>query len=298
MASPRSLARGHPGPGPGLSSRARAFTRADPLAGVAVLLLIGLIAVAFAAPLISPHGPFELAGRSFEAPNAAFPLGTDRVGRDVLTRVIWGARLSLFVGVVAVGLGVGIGGMWGMASGYWGGRLDLFTQRVIDVLAAFPAIVLALALVAILGQSVTNVVIALAVIFLPSTARTMRGVALGVRHTEYVTAAVAIGSDHRAILWKHVVPNCVPAWLVLATSDIAVAITAEASLSYLGVGVPPDEASWGGMLAAAAQSYISVAPWLALAPGAALTATILSLNFLGDAVRDRLDPRLQHRGAS
>lgn len=276
----------------------RRFAKASWGFGIPLAVLLGVIVLGVAAPVVSPHDRYAFVGGSFEQPNAAFPFGTDRLGRDVLSRVIWGTRLSLVVATASVALGVGIGGAWGIASGYRGGRFDLFSQRIVDVISAFPSIVLALAFMSILGQSASNVVVALAVVFVPTTARTLRSVAMEVKNAAYVEVAFSIGSSDTRIIRTHVLPNCLPTLVVLASASISVAIVAEASLSFLGVGAPRDEASWGGMISDGAAPYLTFAPWVAFAPGILLSLTVLSLNFLGDAIQDRLDPRLRQRAAS
>ena len=201
----------------------------------------------------------------------------------------------MFVGTVSVGLGVGLGGLWGVTSGYLGGHFDLFSQRMGDVLVSFPALVLALTLMAAFGQSISNVIVALAIIFVPGTARVVRSLALTIKEATFIEAARAIGCSQSRIIFKHMMPNCLSLLVVLFSVDIATAIIAEASLSFLGAGVPPDEASWGGMLTSAAQRYVRVAPWLAVIPGAVLSLTVFGFNLLGDGIRDLLDPRLRGR---
>ena len=210
----------------------------------------------------------------------------------MLSRVIWGARLSLYVGLASVLVGITLGALWGVATAYFGGISDLGSQRVVDSLMALPPIVLALALMAALGQSVTNVIIALAVLLMPTAARTMRSVALAIKETPYVESARAAGAGEWRIIFRHVVPNTLATYIVMFTVNIAYAIVVEASLSFLGLGAPPDEPSWGSMLTAGTQA-LETAPWMVFFPGLAISLTVFGLNLLGDSIRDLTDPRLR-----
>jgi peptide/nickel transport system permease protein len=263
-------------------------------AGAVMLLLLGLVALL--APIIAPYDPYELHPQHLYAPPSRdFPLGTDQVGRDVLSRLCYGARISLFVGFVSVGIGITVGALLGLVSAYLRGRFDLVVQRVVDALMGFPAIILALAIMAMLGASLINVILALVIVLAPSAVRTMRAQALAVREMDYIVAAKALGCGHARILFRHLVPNCLGVLIVLATISLGYAIITEASLSFLGVGVPPDVPTWGGMLAKAGSGYVEAGPWLAIFPGLALTLAVFGFNLLGDALRDVLDPRLRGR---
>ncbi len=256
------------------------------------MIVLALILVAVVAPRLAPHGPKEVSFAPYLAPSAEFPMGTDQVGRDVLSRVIWGARLSLYVGVVSVVFGVTLGSVWGAVTAYFGGAADAGSQRVVDSLMALPPIILALSLMAALGQSVNNVILALVILLTPTAARTIRSVALGVVATPYIEAARAVGSSHWRIICRHLIPNCVAAYIVLVTTNVSYAIVVEASLSFIGAGAPPDEPSWGGMLTAGVQA-IETAPWMVFFPGLAISLAVFGLNLLGDSIRDLTDPRLR-----
>jgi peptide/nickel transport system permease protein len=268
------------------------FATRQPLGAAGAVIVLALILVAVAAPRLAPHGPKEVSFAPYLAPSAEFPMGTDQVGRDVLSRVIWGARLSLYVGVVSVVFGVTLGSVWGAVTAYFGGAADAGSQRVVDSLMALPPIILALSLMAALGQSVNNVILALVILLTPTAARTIRSVALGVVATPYIEAARAVGSSHWRIIGRHLIPNCMAAYIVLVTTNVSYAIVVEASLSFIGAGAPPDEPSWGGMLTAGVQA-IETAPWMLFFPGLAISLAVFGLNLLGDSIRDLTDPRLR-----
>jgi peptide/nickel transport system permease protein len=268
------------------------FVTRQPLGAAGALIVLALILVAAAAPRLAPHGPKEVSFAPYLAPSAEFPMGTDQVGRDVLSRVIWGARLSLYVGVVSVVFGVTLGSVWGAVTAYFGGAADAGSQRVVDSLMALPPIIMALSLMAALGQSVNNVILALVILLTPTAARTIRSVALGVVATPYIEAARAVGSSHWRIIGRHLIPNCMAAYIVLVTTNVSYAIVVEASLSFIGAGAPPDEPSWGGMLTAGVQA-IETAPWMLFFPGLAISLAVFGLNLLGDSIRDLTDPRLR-----
>ena len=268
------------------------FALRQPLGTAGALVVLALVAVAVLAPQLAPHGPKETAFAPYLAPSGEFPMGTDQVGRDVLSRVIWGARLSLYVGLASVVVGITLGALWGVATAYFGGISDLGSQRVVDSLMALPPIILALALMAALGQSVTNVILALIILLTPTAARTVRAVALGVAATPYIEAARAAGGSQWRIISRHLIPNCLASYIVLLTTNVSYAIVVEASLSFIGAGAPPDEPSWGGMLTAGVQA-IETAPWMVFFPGLAISLAVFGLNLLGDSIRDVTDPRLR-----
>jgi len=264
----------------------------QPLGAAGAGIVVVLVLTAVFAPELAPHGAKDAAFSPYLPPSAAFPLGTDHLGRDMLSRVIWGARLSLRVGLVSVLVGVTLGGLWGVVTAYVGGVADSASQRVVDTLMALPPIILALSLMAALGQSVNNVIIALAVLLTPTAARTLRSLVLSIRESPYIEAARAVGCPHWRVIALHVLPNTLATYIVLVTVNISYAIVVEASLSFLGLGAPPDEPSWGAMLTAGTQALES-APWMFLFPGLAISVTVFGLNLLGDAIRDLTDPRLR-----
>lgn len=284
------------GPSPGLTrTLARGLTRfavRQPLGAIGGLIVLALTVTATFAPQLAPHGAKDAAFTQYLAPSAEFPMGTDQLGRDILSRVIWGARLSLYVGVVSVAVGITLGGLCGVVTAYFGGLTDSASQRVVDVLMALPPIVLALALMAALGQSLNNVIIALTILLTPTAARTLRSVALSIKESPYVEAARAAGCTHWRIIFLHVLPNTFATYIVLFTVNVGYAIVVEAALSFLGLGAPADEPSWGGMLTAGTQAMES-APWMIFFPGLAISLTVFGLNLLGDAIRDLTDPRLR-----
>jgi len=266
--------------------------RRQPLGAVGGLIVLALIAVAVLAPRLAPHGAKEATFAPFLPPSAEFPMGTDQIGRDVLSRVIWGARLSLYVGLVSVVFGITTGSLWGAVTAYLGGAADTGSQRVVDSVMALPPIILALALMAALGQSVNNVIIALVVLLTPTAARTVRSIALGIVASPYMESARAVGATNWRIISRHLIPNCMAGYIVLVTTNVSYAIVVEASLSFIGAGAPPDEPSWGGMLTAGIQA-LETAPWMVFFPGLAISLAVFGLNLFGDSIRDVTDPRLR-----
>ena len=273
------------------------FAYRQPLGAIGGILVFLLVMTGILAPQLAPHGPKEASFTAYTPPSFEFPMGTDHLGRDVLSRVIWGARLSLYVGLTSVGIGVTLGALWGIVAAYFGGAADMISQRIVDSIMAFPGIVLAISLMAVLGQSVDNVVVALAFLFIPITARIMRSTTLSIKESIYVEAARAVGGSHFQIIRRHILPNSMAPYIVLISVNLGYAIVVEASLSFLGLGAPPDEPSWGGMITLAGDSLLS-APWMALFPGAAITLGVFGMNMLGDSVRDVLDPRLRGQEAA
>jgi peptide/nickel transport system permease protein len=266
------------------AARARLAPFGAAVMGLAVL-------VALAAPLVAPYDPLaQNLGNALAAPGRAHLLGTDNVGRDVLSRVIWGTRVSLLAGFVSVALAGLAGSLLGLAAGYSGGRMDGLVMRVMDAVLSFPPLVLALALGAVLGAGLTGVLLALGVVYTPAFARLMRSQVLTIAARDYVDAARALGASGWRVAARHVVPNAINPIIVQASLSVAFAILAEASLSFLGLGIQPPEASWGSMINAG-RGYLQQAPWIVFGPGAALFVTVVGLNFVGDAVRDALDPR-------
>jgi peptide/nickel transport system permease protein len=265
-----------------------------PLARLALVIVGALVLMAVLADVLAPYDPIKQnLNRSLEAPSADHWLGTDELGRDVLTRVLYGARISLQVGVLAVGFALLLGTLLGLLAGYLPGTpLDHVVMRCMDALLAFPAVVLALAITALLGADVRNAMLAIGIVGVPIFARLVRGQVLAVRRLDFVEAAREIGASHQRIILSHILPNIVSAVIVLASLRIAQAILVEATLSFLGMGVQPPTPTWGIMLSNG-RAILQMAPWVALAPGAALFLAVLGFNLLGDAIRDALDPRLR-----
>ena len=271
------------------------FYRTKPLGGFGLTVVTILLIIAIFAPLIATTGPYDTAAEhKFAAPlDPGRWLGGDQIGRDVYSRLVYGARISLYVGIVSSVIGCAIGLLIGVTSVHFGGKTDLIAQRFIDSMMAFPALILAIAIMAALGGSLNNVVLALTIIYIPSTARIVRAQALGIKEMDYILAAVAVGAGNGRIIIRHMIPNCVALYIVLVTIHLGGAIVAEATLSFLGIGAPPDTPSWGNMLRGAAQNYVDVAPWLGVFPGLAISIVVFAWNLLGDALRDVLDPRLR-----
>jgi peptide/nickel transport system permease protein len=280
----------------GLVARMQLRLRRSVACLVGGTVLAGVIAVALLAPVLATHNPIanNLADR-LQPPSRAHLFGTDDFGRDVWSRVVWGARVSLVVALIVVGVAAVGGAGVGVVSGYFGGRLDLVSMRVVDMMLAFPALLLALAVMAGLGSSLLNVVVAVAVAFLPRFARVQRAVTLAVREREFVLAAVALGGTHLRILARHVIPNCLAPVLVMMTVSAADAILVESSLSFLGLGVQPPAPTWGAVISDG-RSFLQNAPWISGLSGAAIMVTVLGLNLLGDGLRDLLDPTLRGEG--
>jgi peptide/nickel transport system permease protein len=280
---------------PGLGRRALTSLRRDPVALISVLAVIVLALEAIFAPLLAPHNPLQAYPNGLSAdgapvsPGSTFLLGTDPNGRDVLSRLIFGARVSLLVGVVATGLASAIGVLVGGIAGYAGGIVDSVLMRITDVVLSFPILLFCVALIAITGPSTTNVMLVIAFGYWTYLARIVRGLVLSLKEREFVVAARTLGIGHRAILRRHILPHLVPAIIVYSTLGIATSILIEASLSYLGIGVPLPQASWGQMISQG-QQYFQTAPWLLIAPGVALVLTVLAFNLAGDWLTDLLDP--------
>jgi peptide/nickel transport system permease protein len=268
------------------------FAGDHPIGAIGSVIVAALIVLAILAPWIAPFGAKVTDFEAFMPPSGAHWFGTDHLGRDIFSRVVWGSRLSLYVGLTSVGVGVTLGALWGITSAYLGGAIDVITQRIVDVLMGFPPIILALSMMAMLGQSVNNVIITLVVLLSPSAARTMRSSVLSLKELTYVESARAVGSTTARIVFRHLVPNCLGTYIVLFTVNVAYAIVVEASLSFLGLGSPPDEPSWGGMLTAATAS-LERAPWIAFFPGLAICLVVFGLNLMGDAIRDMTDAKMR-----
>jgi peptide/nickel transport system permease protein len=261
---------------------------------IGAVVIVALVAVAVLAPLLAPHDPLAIAGRPRLDPSMRFPFGTDELGRDELSRIIYGARISLWVGIVAVGVALVSGTLLGVVAGHFRGAWDAGIMRLMDILFAFPTILLAIALVAMLGPSLTNVMIAVGVVGLPSYARLSRAGVLAVEQQPYVEAAHAVGASHARIIFTAILPNIMALLIVQASLSLGGAIIAESSLSYLGLGDPPPSPSWGGMLTRG-RGFMELHPLLVLCPILAIMVTVLAFNILGDGLRDSMDPRLRSR---
>src|SRR4029079_3777931 len=270
------------------------FVRQRPLGAIGAAIVIVMAVVAATAGLIAPYDPLETDyAAMLAAPDAKHWLGTDAFGRDVLSRVIYGSRTALLVGLGASLLGASIGSLIGVASAYFAGRTDLVVQRIMDVFFAFPVIILALAVVAVLGTGAGNVILAIAAPMIPRCARVVRSAALAVREMPYVDAARASGFSHARIILRHMLPNVMAPILIMATAFLGEAILLEASLSFLGLGVQEPTAAWGLMLRGAAVEFAEPAPWRAIFPCLAISLAVFGFNLFGDSLRDALDPRLR-----
>lgn len=272
----------------------RDFIRRNPRILIGGTFVVVLVFIALAAPVVAPYDPMAVdVSVSLEPPSGAHWLGTDDLGRDVLSRTIWGSRVSLSVGLIAVGIGVGIGVTLGLVSGYVGGLFDLIAMRGIDALLAFPALILAISITAALGPQIQNAMIAIGVVAVPLYTRLTRGQVLSVREREYVTAARTLGAGPFRIVLRHIFPNVTNPLIVQATLSIAFAILAEASLSFLGLGAQPPTPTWGADLNYSRGYLANMKWWMSVGPGLGIFLAVFSFNFLGDALRDALDPRLR-----
>ena len=272
----------------------KSFTRRSPLSAFWGVIAAAILLMAVAAPLISPFDPLKSDFRRMQKePDELNYFGTDQVGRDTLSRIIHGSRISLTVAISAVLLGTTLGSIWGLASGYLGGRFDIVSQRIIEFLQAFPDLILAMAIAMALGSGTGTVIIAIAITRIPFGGRVIRSVVLSVKELSFVEAARSVGVSDLRIMAKHILPQCIAPYLILATTHLGVAIIIEASLGFLGVGIPPPTPTWGNMLADALNAGIVPPWWLVLFPGVAITITVLAFNLLGDGIRDMLDPRLR-----
>ncbi len=272
------------------------FLRRQPVGtiGIVIVVVFGLCGIF--ADWIAPYNPTsnDFAAMT-EPPSWAHWLGTDQLGRDILSRILFGARTAFIVGLTSAVVGGASGLVLGVGSAYFGGRIDLFLQRVLDIVMSFPLIIMALAVVSIFGTGVQNVIIAITIPLIPRCSRVVRSSALAIREVPYVDAARALGYGHSRIILNHMVPNVVAPFLIMLTAFVGQAILAEASLSYLGLGVQEPVAAWGLMLQGGAEEYASTAPWIAIFPGLAIMLTVFGINLFGDALRDVLDPKMRER---
>jgi len=270
------------------------FIRRSPLSTFWGCIAAAILVMALAAPVLAPYEPLKSDFRAMsKPPNERHYFGTDQIGRDVLSRVIYGSRASLTIALGAVLFGTSLGALWGLASGYFGGRFDLVSQRIIEFLQSFPDLILAMAIAMALGAGFGTVIVAIAITRIPFGGRVIRAVVLSLKELSYVEAARGLGASHLRIMARHILPQCMAPYLILATTHLGVAIIIEAALGFLGVGIPPPTPTWGNMLADSLNAGLVPPWWLVLFPGAAITITVLAFNLLGDGIRDLLDPRLR-----
>lgn len=266
-------------------------------AAIGLVVVVAIATGAVLAPWIAPHDPVQqrLLGRLRPPGAPAHPLGTDNFGRDVLSRLLFGSRISILVGVVSVAIAAGVGILFGLLGGYYGGVLDQWLMRLIDILMAFPVVLLAIAIVAFLGGGLLNLMLAVGISSVPPFARLVRSEVISQRGRDYVEAARALGAGHGRLMGRHILPNSMSAIVVLSTLRISTAILTESSLSFLGLGVGPPTPTWGNMVAEGTK-FLQTAPWIAIVPGAAIMLMVLAFNLFGDGLRDALDPRLKGEG--
>lgn len=270
------------------------FVRAKPLGAAGAVIILAMLLVALLAHALAPYDPYLADyGAQFARPGADHWFGTDEFGRDVLSRIMYGARIALFVGFAASFAGCSLGAALGVVSAYCGGKVDLLLERVMDVLLAFPQLILALAVASILGPAVPNVVIAVAIPIIPRAARVVRATALSIKENQYVEAAHGLGASHYRVVAQHLLPNVFAPYLIMLTAQLGTAILAEAALSYLGLGAAEPTPSWGLMLSGSAPAYAEKAPWIGLFPGIAISLAVFGFSLFGDSLRDALDPKLR-----
>ena len=270
------------------------FVRTKPLGAAGAVIILGMLALAVFAQALAPYDPYiGDYGQQFARPSAEHWFGTDEFGRDVLSRIMYGARIALFVGFTASVIGCTIGALLGVVSAFWGGTVDLLLERLMDILLAFPQLILALAIASILGPAVQNVVIAISIPVIPRVARVVRAAAMSVKENVYVEAVQALGATRRRVILQHIIPNVAAPYIIMLTAQLSAAILAEAALSYLGLGAAEPTPSWGLMLSGSAPSYAEKAPWIGLFPGIAISLGVFGFNLFGDSLRDALDPKLR-----
>ena len=281
-------------PKPSVAGVIARFVRTKPLGAAGAVIILGMLVLALFAEVLAPYDPYiGDYGQQFMRPSAEHWFGTDEFGRDVLSRIMYGARIALFVGFSASLIGCTLGGLLGVVSAFWGGTIDLLLERLMDILLAFPGLILALAIASILGPAVHNVVIAIAIPVIPRVARVVRASAMSVKENVYVEAVQALGATRRRVILQHIIPNVAAPYIIMLTAQLGAAILAEAALSYLGLGAAEPTPSWGLMLSGSAPSYAEKAPWIALFPGNAISLGVFGFNLFGDSLRDALDPKLR-----
>ena len=281
-------------PKPSVAGVIARFVRTKPLGAAGAVIILGMLVLALFAEVLAPYDPYiGVYGQQFMRPSAEHWFGTDEFGRDVLSRIMYGARIALFVGFSASLIGCTLGGLLGVVSAFWGGTTDLLLERLMDILLAFPGLILALAIASILGPAVHNVVIAIAIPVIPRVARVVRAAAMSVKENVYVEAVQALGASRWRVILQHIIPNVAAPYIIMLTATLGAAILAEAALSYLGLGAAEPTPSWGLMLSGSAPSYAEKAPWIALFPGIAISLGVFGFNLFGDSLRDALDPKLR-----
>ena len=272
------------------------FLRHKPLGAVGGALVLILALLAIAAPLLTPYDALQTSPREqLAAPGGAHPLGTDQLGRDLWSRILFGARISLYLGFGAVAMGTVAAIVIGVVGGYYGGTVDAVIERVVDAIMAFPWVMLMMAFMAVLGTGIFNLMLALAIAMAPRSSRVVRATVRSIKASQYVEAATAIGCTHMSIIFRHILPNVMSPVIVLTTMYLGWAILMESSLSFIGFGVPPPFPSWGRTLSDEGRRFMLQAPWIAIFPGVAISLAVLGWNLLGDALRDIWDPRLRNR---
>lgn len=277
-----------------ISAAVTRAARRKPLGAFGAVVVVAMLVMALFAEHIAPHAYDEtIRGARMRPPSAAYWLGTDNLGRDIWSRIVYGARVSVMVGFATVALGIVVATAVGVSTGYVGGAYDLCVQRVVDAWMSFPYLVIILSVMAVLGPGLLNVVLSLALIIAASSSRVIRGATLSIAQQTYVEAARAAGCRHLRVVMCHILPNVMPTIIVLATINLGGVILAESALSFLGFGVPPPFPSWGAMLSGSGRTYMFRAPWMAVWPGVAISLAVFAFNMLGDALRDVLDPRLR-----
>jgi peptide/nickel transport system permease protein len=294
LATPVTATAAAAGPATAPDGFVRRLFRDKPLGAAGGLLLLLFVLIGLFAPWIAPYGFNEIAPIDrLQAPSLAHWFGTDNLGRDMLSRCIHGARLSVIIGCAAAALATVISAVVGIVSGYFGGRLDMFTQRLVDAWMSFPDLIILIVVVSVVGPGMPQIIVTLGLLLGIGGSRIVRSAVIGVRENMYVHAAQSIGASSLRILWRHILPNVMPPIIVLFTTRVGTVILAESGLSFLGLGVPPPAPTWGAMLSGSGRTYMFQGPWLALAPGLCLTAVVYATNVFGDALRDLLDPRMR-----
>ena len=269
------------------------FMRRKPLGAAGAVIILAMVLLALSAPLIAGDATAWNLSDNFQGSSLKYWLGTNDLGQDLWAQIVNGARISLYVGILSVAFGSGSGGILGLVSAYYGGKTDITIQRIMDALMSIPTLILALAIMAALGGSVNNVVLAIGIVQIPRANRIVRSQAMAVKESEFALAARSIGAGDIRIMAQHIMPQCIAPWLIIASAGLGTAIISEASLSFLGMGVPPTTPTWGGMLSQRGREYFALAPQMAIWPGIAISLAVYGFNLFGDALRDVLDPRLR-----